>query len=114
MLSSAIRRLAMPAAFLLACVLVVGLTACSEKDNKTPAESSAGGDSAQSVACVNGTCPMMGSKIDPAKVPVSLTRDFYGQKVGFCCGDCLPAWDKLTDNEKAAKLAPAMAKPAEK
>ena len=111
MLSSAIRRLAMPAAFLLACVLVVGLTACNKEK---PAGSSAGGEAAKTVACVNGTCPMMGNKIDPAKVPVSLTRVFYGQKVGFCCGDCPPAWDKLTDEQKAAKLAPAMAKPAEK
>ncbi len=107
MLSSAIRRLAMPAAFLLAGVLVAGLTACSEKQK-------AGGEAAKTVACVNSTCPMMGNPIDPAKVPVSLTREFYGQKVGFCCGDCLPAWDKLTDNQKAAKLAPVMTKPAKK
>ena len=105
MLSSAIRRLAMSAAFLLACVLVVGLTACGEKKP-------AGGEAAKTVACVNGTCPIMGTKIDPAKVPVSLTRDFNGQKVGFCCGGCPPAWDKLTDDQKAAKFAAVMAKPA--
>jgi hypothetical protein len=105
MLSSAIRRLTMPAAFLLACVLVVGLTACNE-------EKKAGGEAAKTVACVNGTCPIMGNAIDPAKVPVSLTRDFNGQKVGFCCGGCPPAWDKLTDDQKAAKFAAVMAKPA--
>lgn len=105
MFPRAIRSLAMPAALLLACVLVVGLTACNE-------EKKAGGDSAKTVACVNGTCPIMGNPIDPAKVPVSLTRDFKGQKVGFCCGGCPPAWDKLTDEEKAAKLAAAMTKPA--
>jgi hypothetical protein len=105
MFSNAIRRLAMPAAFLPACVLVVGLTACKD-------EPKAGGDSAKTAVCVNGTCPIMGNPIDPAKVPVSLTRDFYGQKVGFCCDDCPPAWDKLTGEQKTAKLAAAMAKPA--
>jgi hypothetical protein len=46
----------------------------------------------------------MGSAIDPAKVPDSLTRDYKGQKVGFCCGACPPAWDKLTPEQKDAKL----------
>jgi hypothetical protein len=109
MLSYAIRRLAMPAALLLACVLVAGLTACKQEK---PAGSSASGDVAKTVACVNATCPIMGNPIDPAKVPVSLTRDFKGRKVGFCCGSCPPAWDKLTDEQKAAKLAASMAKPA--
>lgn len=105
MLSNVIRSLAMPAAFGLACVLVVGLTACKDEPKTS-------GDSAKTVACVNGTCPIMDIAIDQAKVPFSLTRDFNGQKVGFCCGDCPPAWDKLTDEQKTAKLAAAMAKPA--
>ncbi len=107
MLTSAIRSLALPAAILLACVLVVGLTACSEKPS-TPTQA------AETAACVNGTCPMMGNPIDPAKVPVSLTRDFGGQKIGFCCAGCPDSWDKLTDEEKTAKLAAAMAKSATK
>lgn len=53
---------------------------------------------------VNTRCPIMGSKIDPAKVPAALTREFKGRKVGFCCGGCPVAWDKLTDAEKQAKL----------
>ncbi len=107
MLSSAIRSCAMPAAVLLACVLVVGLTACSEKQPAEPA-------AAETVACVNGTCPMMGNPVDQAKVPVSLTRDFGGQKVGFCCAGCPESWDKLTDEQKTTKLAAAMAKSAVK
>jgi hypothetical protein len=105
MLTRLIGRLVMPAAFLLACVLVVGLTACKEEKN-------AGGEAGKTVACVNGACPITGNPIDPAKVPVSLTRDFKGQKVGFCCGGCPGPWDKLTDEQKTAKLAAAMAKPA--
>lgn len=57
---------------------------------------------------VNARCPIMGSKIDPAKVPASLIRTFNGQKVGFCCGGCPAKWDKLSDDEKTAKLKAAM------
>ena len=53
---------------------------------------------------VNDRCPIMGGKIDPANVPDALTRQFKGQKVGFCCGGCPAAWDKLTDAQKEAKL----------
>jgi len=53
---------------------------------------------------VNKTCPMMDSKLDPAKVPEELTRVFQGQKVGFCCAGCPVAWDKLTNEQKQAAL----------
>ena len=53
---------------------------------------------------VNARCPMMGSKIDPAKVPESLTREHKGRKVAFCCGGCPGAWDKLTNDQKQEKL----------
>lgn len=54
---------------------------------------------------VNSTCPIMGNPINSASVPQSLTREYKGQKVAFCCAMCPPAWDKLTDAEKDAKLA---------
>jgi hypothetical protein len=57
---------------------------------------------------VNARCPIMGGKLDRDNVPASLTRTFNGQKVGFCCGGCLPKWDKLSDEEKTAKLKAAM------
>lgn len=57
---------------------------------------------------VNTICPIEGGKVDPAKVPAELTREFKGQKVGFCCAMCPPQWDKLSDADKAAKLAAAM------
>jgi hypothetical protein len=37
-------------------------------------------------------------------VPATLTREFKGQKVAFCCGGCPAAWDKLTDEQRRAKL----------
>jgi hypothetical protein len=33
---------------------------------------------------------------------------YKGMKVGFCCPNCPPEWDKLTDAEKEAKLKEAM------
>jgi hypothetical protein len=52
----------------------------------------------------NMRCPIRGTKIDPKAVPASLTRTFDGKKVGFCCPGCPAAWDKLSDEQKAAKL----------
>lgn len=56
------------------------------------------------VAFTNTVCPIMGSKINAAKVPDSLVREYKGQKVAFCCGGCPDQWDKLTDAERDAKL----------
>lgn len=55
---------------------------------------------------VNARCPIMGSKVSKS----GKTREFQGNTVGFCCPMCLPAWDKLTDAEKQAKLDAAVAK----
>ncbi len=60
---------------------------------------------------VNDVCPIMGTKIDPTKVPDALTREYKGQKVGFCCSDCPPAWDALSDAQKDAKLRAVLPKP---
>ena len=57
---------------------------------------------------INTKCPMMGGKVDPAKVPASLVREFGGKKIGFCCAGCPKKWDKLPDAKKTelvAKLA---------
>jgi hypothetical protein len=56
------------------------------------------------VQVVNDKCPIMGGAINPAKVPAAQTRQFKGQTIGFCCTNCLPAWDKLSDEQKQAKL----------
>ena len=56
---------------------------------------------------VNAHCPVMGTKLNPATVPEDLMRMYKEQKVGFCCAGCPEAWDKLTDQEKDAKLAGA-------
>lgn len=55
-------------------------------------------------AVVNTTCPIMGNKINPAKVPANLFRVHKGKGIGFCCGGCPAKWDKLSNAEKMAKL----------
>lgn len=42
---------------------------------------------------------MMGEDADP-----KITVDYKGGKVAFCCKDCIPEWNALSDAEKAAKL----------
>ena len=98
-------------AWVLSSVAVAALTAVlfvagcsSEEQAETPTTP------VETVQVVNSICPMMGSLMDPTNVAVTLTRDFQGQKVGFCCGQCVPAWDKLADDKKAEKLQ-ALLKP---
>ena len=59
----------------------------------------------------NVKCPIMGGAIQPEKVKPELVRQFEGEKVGFCCSGCIPAWEKLSANDKAAKLDAARPKP---
>lgn len=56
---------------------------------------------------VNANCPMMGSPVDPARVTPALYREHEGQGVGFCCGGCPAAWDRLSDEQKAERLEAA-------
>ena len=68
-------------------------------------------DAADAKKYANVNCPMMtGNKIDPAKVTKDLERTHKGQDVAFCCPGCPPAWDKLSDEEKDAKLKAVAAK----
>lgn len=59
---------------------------------------------------VNVRCPIQGGQINPEKVPASLTREYKGQKVAFCCPGCPGVWDKLSDEQKDAKLKASLAK----
>ncbi len=62
------------------------------------------GEAPKADKVVNSHCPMTGIKIDPNNVPAGQTREFQGQKVGFCCGNCPLDWDKLNDQQKQEKL----------
>jgi len=58
------------------------------------------------ITSVNEYCPVMPE--DP--VDPTLTREFNGQKVSFCCKGCVPTWDAMSDAEKDTKLKAAVAK----
>ena len=64
---------------------------------------------AASVGVVNTVCPIMGGKVDPNKIDPKLVVAYKDAKVGFCCGGCIPKWNKLSDAEKDKKLT-ALAK----
>lgn len=88
--------------FLLAALLVVG---CGKGPEQPAVMTGQHGEA----VFANARCPIMGSPIDPAKVPDSLVRTHMGQKIALCCGGCPAAWDKLTEAQKHAKLADAAA-----
>lgn len=92
---------------LLSAVLLIGPGCASEK------QASAEGDMAQckmvkpgTVTSVNTLCVMVNDDpVDPAVEPVL----WKGQKIGFCCKGCIPKWAALTDAQKDAHLAKALA-----
>ena len=59
----------------------------------------------------NASCPMMGSRLNPKKVPAHLTRKFKGKTVGFCCAGCPAAWDRLSDEDKERRLQKVLHRP---
>lgn len=59
------------------------------------------------LAYANTRCPIMGGPVKPGDGGSAV---YDGKKVGFCCPGCITAWNRLTDSEKAAKLAKAKAK----
>jgi hypothetical protein len=77
------------------------------KPPSTPSATGVGAQAsrAQSRDLANSRCPIMGSAINPDSVAANLTRDYKGQKIGFCCAGCPSAWDKLTDAEKQVKFS---------
>ncbi len=54
-----------------------------------------------SMGIINEDCPMMGGSVDPT----AETAEWNGSQVGFCCGRCINAWNGLSDEEKASRLA---------
>ena len=75
---------------LLAAMLVA--SGCSQPDSSTAVSGP-----------VNAHCPIMGHEV--ADDGGSTT--WNGQSIAFCCEDCLPKWNALSDDDKATKLAGA-------
>lgn len=62
---------------------------------------------AGAITTVNAYCPvMLEDPVDPTVTPAA----WKGTSVGFCCMGCLPKWTKLTDAQKDAAVAAAVAK----
>lgn len=90
---------------------------CPDKDDasamagpKVSGSVDSGGEA--QVAVVNAYCPIAGAHaIGKNKVTsASLTRTFKGQSVGFCCDNCPPVWDTMTDVQRQRALDAVMAK----
>lgn len=93
-------------------VSVIALTGCtsqkSDSSAKQAGSSQTSGEaktptSTASMGIVNSKCPIV-----PAhKANPNVLVDFQGQKVALCCKGCSSAWNKLSDAEKATKVAAA-------
>lgn len=65
-------------------------------------------ENVEQMPCCNAKCPISGKSIDRMNCPKELTCVYKDMKIGFCCPNCQPEWNKLTDAEKDAKLKDAM------
>ncbi len=57
------------------------------------------------VEVANTVCPIMGNEIDLTAVSAETLVEWNGKKVAFCCPPCNDEWVKLTDAERADRLA---------
>lgn len=91
-------------------VLALGILGCGDKkstdDLGKEAQKNAGSmqtpSSMPSMGAgdiINKKCPITGEDIDP-----KVTVDFNGKKVAFCCKDCIDKWNKLSADQKLAKI----------
>ncbi len=91
---------------LVLCVGLIALAGCAK--GGSAGSSQAGATQPKqpvaSMGIVNTKCPIMPSHAAKAKT----VADFNGQKVGFCCAGCLPDWNKMSDEQKAAAVKAAM------
>lgn len=66
-----------------------------------PVPATGGAVAAPVLAAANTKCPITGDPVDAA-----VTVAFEGKKVAFCCKDCIPEWNKLSVEEKRARIKP--------
>jgi hypothetical protein len=91
---------------LVLCVGILALAGCSNggSGNGSKVSSTEPKQPVANMGIVNTKCPIVPSHGAKAKTVV----DFNGQKVGLCCAGCLPDWNKMNDEQKAAALKAAM------
>jgi hypothetical protein len=73
-------------------VAVMALAAAGCQTDKSATKSGS------SMGVMNTTCPYSGEAVGTS------TRDYSGQKVGFCCEGCASKWDKATAQERQDKM----------
>ena len=49
---------------------------------------------------INDTCPFSGEALDANSPTVA----YMGKSVGLCCNGCRPRWEKMSDDDKKAKV----------
>lgn len=72
-------------------------------DPGTEATSETGSDIPEAIAADNENCPIMGHAVTADGGSVA----WNGKTIGFCCEGCKPEFEKLSDEDKTAKLAEA-------
>jgi hypothetical protein len=70
------------------------------------------GSESDLVPVVNAWCPIVSENpVSSTKSKSkSLTRNWRGQRVGFCCEACPATWDGLTDEQRSAALSRAISR----
>lgn len=92
------------------CTLLAAATLAAagcEKSSTTNSGTQGGAKTAQTAsmgAISNKRCPMVPA--DPINPKV--TTSFKGKTVGFCCPGCIEDWDRLTEDQKQARLNKSM------
>jgi hypothetical protein len=95
-------RIALLASLALGCTLILGGCA-GNKSHESDAECKA---AKGTPTTPNKVCVMMNDDpVDPAVAPV----EWRGQKYGLCCNGCRGKWNALTDAQKDAAVAKAVA-----
>lgn len=84
----------------------IGLAAC-QNGEKTASTAEA------KVQTVNTVCPVGGHDFDSGSRTAKTTRTYKGQTIGFCCPDCVEAFDSMTAAEKDGVLKLAQANKSE-
>lgn len=82
--------------YALAAALAAGLllTGCSNDDDMDGTTTQA-----SSMGAINDACPFSGNPIDG-----SSSAQYKGHEIGFCCGDCVGSWNKMSDDDKNAAI----------
>lgn len=90
---------------LLALLAACSLAACAHDSAATkPAGNATMAASPGAMKPVNTHCPIQpDDEVDP-----SVTINYKGKVVGFCCSECINDWVRLSDEQKDAKLKKSM------